>query len=488
MIKSFRKTLGELYLERRGPSAGGTRGRILCDSRQVIPGDVFVAIPGANVDGHDFIPQAEQARAQIILHQRELDHYHPSITYIQVSDSGCAYARLLREFYGRPDDSVRLLGVTGTNGKTTTAYLLEHLFRHAGEPCGLISTVEYRDGKVITESRYTTPDAGILYPLLATMRRNGMRVAALELSSHALQQGRVDGARFRAAIFTNLTGEHLDYHGDMEHYYQAKKRFFDRHLDPRRGVAVINIDDPYGRRLASELAGVRTVTFGKTPEADWRITRVELGSDSSRFRLESDERAFDAETNLIGEHNVYNLTGAILTALDRGISASRVNDALAFPIRVPGRLERIAAPSGADFYVDYAHTEDALANVLSILRKIARRRVIILFGAGGDRDTSKRPAMGRRAAELADELIVTSDNPRSEAPEEIIRQIVAGIPEGTRCQVEPDRRKAIALAARLAEPGDIVLLAGKGHENYQEIAGTRYRFDDRAILKEFLGL
>ena len=325
----------------------------------------------------------------------------------------------------------------------------------------------------------------MLFPLLAEMRRNGMRAAAMELSSHALWQGRVDGAKFRTTIFTNLTGEHLDYHGDMEHYYQAKKLFFTR-LMAVDGTAVINIDDEYGRRLAREISTRNILTFGKNSAADWNLTDIELGADGSRFRLQSENEAFDVATNLIGEHNVHNLAGAILAALDYGLTPAQIDRALSRPIRVPGRLEKFMAENGAAFYVDYAHTDDALANVLSILRKIAKGRLITVFGAGGNRDRTKRPRMGRKAAEFADLLIVTSDNPRNENPEAIIREIVAGIPEGTAYETEPDRRKAIRRAVELAGPGDVVLIAGKGHENYQEIAGKRYHLDDREVLKDLL--
>lgn len=252
------------------------------------------------------------------------------------------------------------------------------------------------------------------------------------------------------------------------------------------GTAVINIDDEYGRRLAREISTRNILTFGKNSAADWNLTEIELEADGSRFRLQSENEAFDVATNLIGEHNVHNLAGAILAALDYGLTPAQIDRALSRPIRVPGRLEKFTAANGAAFYVDYAHTDDALANVLSILRKIAKGRLLAVFGAGGNRDRTKRPRMGRKAAEFADLLIVTSDNPRNENPEAIIREIVAGIPAGTAFETEPDRRKAIRRAVELAGPGDVVLIAGKGHENYQEIAGKRYHLDDREVLKDLL--
>lgn len=485
MIASFEKTLGELFISRRGLE-GQNHGQIRNDSRQILPGDIFVAIKGAVCDGHDFIDQAIAAGAQVIVHERELDHYLEKITYIKVSDSARSYARLVREFYGRPDEYVKLIGVTGTNGKTTTAFLVEHLFNNAGEPCGLISTVEYRDGKTTGKSSHTTPEAGVLFPLLNTMRQNGLRVASMELSSHALQQGRINGARFRTAIFTNLTGDHLDYHGDMEHYYQAKKIFFTRLLEVD-GTAIINLDDDSGKRLAREISGRNQITFGTTSAADWQITDVELSADGSKFRLISDKQAFDVGTNLIGLHNIRNLTGAIIAALDYGLAPEQIDHALSLKIRIPGRLELFQAPmGGARFYVDYAHTDDALKNVLGILRELTPGKLFCVFGAGGDRDKSKRPRMGLAAAQIADYLILTSDNPRSEDPQKIIEDIASGIPDGTNFEKIPDREMAILRAAALAGTEDTVLIAGKGHEDYQEIQGVRHNMDDRRFLKQLL--
>ncbi len=482
MIRSFEEALGPVFVARHGLD-GYAPGRILNDSRKILPGDIFIAIPGTKQDGHDFIPAAIRAGAQCVIHERDLPEYLPKITYIQVSNAHRAYARCYREFCGRPDDVVKLFGVTGTNGKSTTAFLLEHLFRTAGIPCGLISTVEYRDGKIIRPATHTTPDPGVLFPLLAEMRKNGMKTAALELSSHALDQGRAAGAKFRAAIFTNLTGDHLDYHGDMEHYYQTKKRLFAEQLRPD-GCAVINIDDSYGRRLVKELPGVRIITYGTGEDADWVISRQTHSSAGAAFRLEGKDHAFDIGSNLIGEYNVRNLAGALLAVLDFGLSPEVINRALAEPLRIPGRLEAFTLSSGAKAYIDYAHTDDALAHVLSTLCRIAEKRVIAVFGAGGDRDRSKRPRMGKAVAEYANLAIVTSDNPRSEKPLAIIDEIVAGMPHYFDYEIIPDRRKAIERAVFLSQPGDLILIAGKGHEEYQEVAGIRHHFSDREILRQ----
>ncbi len=487
MILSFEKVLGELLIARRGFHGDQARGRVVNDSRRVLPGDVFVAIPGTVSDGHNYIDAAIRSRAQVVIHQHPLTHYDPATTYLMVTNTRQAYARCCREFADCPDENLPLFGVTGTNGKTTTVYLIEHLLREGGRSCGLVSTVETRDGKVVRPADCTTPEAGTLFPLLAEMRRNRMAAAAMELSSHALDQGRVAGARFRVAIFTNLTGDHLDYHRDMEHYFQAKRRLFTEQLSAK-GAAVINVDDPYGARLADEISGDRKlITFGGVDsDAKWHIRDVELSADGVKFRLEGRRAAFDVASNLIGEHNVYNLTGAILAVREFGLKPEEIDRALAVPILVPGRLEWIDSGMGFPVYVDYAHSDDALRHVLEILRRITAKRVIVVFGAGGDRDRSKRPRMGRAAAEIADRIVLTSDNPRSEDPESIIREIASGIPDGVAYETEPDRGRAIRRAIALAEPGDVVLVAGKGHESYQEIRGVRHPFDDRKAVKTIL--
>lgn len=487
MILSFENVLGELLIARRGFHGNSARGRVVNDSRKVLPGDVFVAIPGTVSDGHNYIDAAIRARAQVVIHQHPLSHYDPATTYLMVTNTRLAYARCCREFCGCPDKKLPLFGVTGTNGKTTTVYLIEHLLREGGRSCGLVSTVETRDGKVVRPADCTTPEAGTFFPLLAEMRKNRMAAAAMELSSHALNQGRVAGARFRVAIFTNLSGDHLDYHRDMEHYYQAKKRLFTEQLSAK-GAAVINVDDPYGARLADEISGdTKLITFGGADtDAKWRITNVELSAEGVKFRLEGRSTAFDVASNLIGEHNVHNLTGAILAVREFGLKPDEIDRALAVPIQVPGRLERIDGGMGFPVYVDYAHSDDALSHVLEILRRITEKRVIVVFGAGGNRDRSKRPRMGRAAAETADVIVLTSDNPRDEEPESIIREIASGIPEGVAYETEPDRGRAIRRAIQLAEPGDVVLVAGKGHESYQEIRGVRHPFDDRKAVKTIL--
>ena len=462
-----------------------TRGRdvyfipdVVTDSRKLSAGCIFIAVPGSRFDGHDFIPEAEKTAA-VIVHSRPLSSYCGNITYYLVSDAAAAAALLFREKYERPDESLALFGVTGTNGKTTTAFILEHLL----ENCGLLSTVAFRDGKEEKPATHTTPDPQTLFAALKRMKDNALSAAALELSSHALHQNRARGARFRAAIFTNLTGDHLDYHHDMENYYQAKKAFFTQLLAPE-GIAVINTDDPSGRRLAQEIQDFRrVVTFG-TSDADWLIQKLHTTRSGMRFELVSGKTVYAVETNLAGEYNAFNLAGAVLAVLDYGISFEEIVRKLRRKITVPGRLQFFDAPSGAAFAVDFAHTDDALANVLATLRPLTENRLFCVFGAGGNRDKTKRPRMGRAAAEAADHLIVTSDNPRSENPEEIIRDIVSGIPAGSCFEIQPDRKAAIFRAFQLAGPGDIVLVAGKGHENYQEINGVKHPFSDTEVITD----
>lgn len=459
---------------------------IVNDSRKVEPGGVFIAIDGWKFDGHDYIQEAVERGAAAVILEQPLKCYRSDVAYFRCSSTALAQGLIWRAFFGAPDDALDVMGVTGTNGKTTTAFLLEHIFSRAGRPCGLISTVEYHDGRQCHESTNTTPGSRRIYGLLSAMRDNGLTAAAMELSSHALDQQRAAGLRLAAGIFTNLTGDHLDYHGDMEHYYLAKKRmFFD--LLRKDGVAVINVDDKFGARLARELGTrCRVETFGSGEGAGWRISDVSLAADYAAFRLSSAKAAYDVSSNLIGAHNVHNLAGAVLTALALGIAPAAIDAALRERIVVPGRLESWHRKDGASFYVDYAHTDDALKNVLTTLRPLTRRRLIAVFGAGGDRDRSKRPRMGRTAAAGADLLIVTNDNPRSEAPESIVREIVAGIPAGSRYEIVLDRRAAIARAFELAGEGDCVLIAGKGHEDYQEIAGVRHHFSDREVVTELL--
>ena len=479
----YRDILGELLLEEKNVSR-------LCpeftsDSRQVVPGSGFAAIPGSAFDGHDFIPAALEKGASLIVMERAVP-LPPGTPFLLVKECSAAFALLVRHTAGDPDLALKLLGVTGTNGKTTTAFLLEHLFNSVKLPWGLVSTVEYRTGKRVIPGERTTPDSRMLFSLFAEMRSGGLAGAAMELSSHALVQHRAAGIKLAAGIFTNLTGDHLDYHGTMEHYYQAKKRLFTHYLAPG-AAAVINCDDPWGERLCRELEGkVKIYSFSMENKGNCCIRDCCLQSSGVKFTLEYPGGEMAVSSNLAGLYNVRNLSGALLAALSLGIAPEKLALALQSPVRVPGRLESFSLPGGGTAYVDYAHTDDALVNVLKAVREITPGKVRVLFGAGGDRDKTKRPRMGKAAAEYADFLYVTSDNPRSEEPEAIIRDILSGIPEGTPCEVKVHRGEAVAAALSRCAAGDALVIAGKGHENYQEIKGVKHPYSDIEEINAFI--
>ncbi|MBR7140293.1 MAG: UDP-N-acetylmuramoyl-L-alanyl-D-glutamate--2,6-diaminopimelate ligase [Lentisphaeria bacterium] len=479
-----KKILGELlaaeYHVRSLPSS------FTADSRKVVPGTGFAAIPGSRMDGHDFIPAALEKGASLIMMEKELP-LPPGTPALLVRDCAAAFALMVRHCAGEPDLSLELMGVTGTNGKTTTAFLLEHIFNASRRPCGLISTVEYRTGAGIVPGDRTTPDSETLFGLFKSMKESGLKYAAMELSSHSLVQNRAAGIKLRAAIFTNLTGDHLDYHGNMENYYQAKKRLFTDFLHPQ-GMAVINTDDPGGARLSEELEGIcRCVTFSSGKKSDCRIKDIRLERDGAAFVLEHPLYGeLPLSSNLTGFYNIQNLAGAAIAALECGIAPEELLGALKKKIRVPGRLEAFQLSGGGCVYVDYAHTDDALINVLKTLRNITPGKLYVLFGAGGDRDRTKRPRMGKAAAVNADFLFVTSDNPRSEEPEKIIEEILTGVPAGTSCQVIPDRAEAIRKALEMTGAGDSLLIAGKGHETYQEIKGEKLHFSDMEEIEKFI--
>ncbi len=437
------------------------------DSRQVKPGFAFVAIPGAAFDGHDYIEQAVAQGAALVLHTRPLERR--DICTIRVHDAYFAYALLCEYFYGFPARGLHLHCITGTNGKTTSAYLLQHMLNSADRPCGLISTIRYAFGGRQSEAARTTPAAGELQELFREMSDAGCTDVVMEASSHGLSQHRLGGAALRTALFTNLTQDHLDYHQNMENYYQAKKLLFTDYAPEHK---IVNGDDPAGRRLAAEIGGA--VTFGEGAGADFRIGDIRLAADGSTFSLNGKM----LRTTLPGEHNIYNLSGALAAAALNGYDPEQAAAAVE-NVRVDGRLEYVNV-GGVHCYVDYAHTPDALEKVLTLLRKIASRRIITVFGCGGNRDRAKRPLMGRAAVQNSDLTIVTSDNPRFEEPGAIIADILPGCPQAV---VEPDRHLAIARAIELAGEGDIVLVAGKGHETYQEIRGEKHPFSDMEELR-----
>ena len=445
------------------------------DSRAVRPGTLFFCVPGFTSDGHDFAPRAVENGAVALVVERPLELGVPEV---RVDSVRAAMAPAAAAFNGDPTSELDVVGVTGTNGKTTTAFLVRALLEAAGRQTGLLGTVTSVVGGEERAVVRTTPEAIDLQRDFAEMRAGGDVACAMEVSSHALELRRADAIHWAVAIFTNLTQDHLDFHPTMEDYFTAKRRLFE--AGPR--AAVINVDDPYGRRLAAELP--EAITFGiGSPDAGLRATDVAFALTGSTFTVDG----LDLRTPLPGRFNVLNALSAMAAARALGVADDVSAEALATAGRVPGRFEPVDAGQPFAVLVDYAHTPDSLENVLRAAREIARRRVIVVFGAGGDRDRGKRPLMGRAARALADLVVVTSDNPRSENPEAIIAEIKAGTGNGPGVETMVDRRAAIARAVAAAEEGDVVVIAGKGHEQGQEFEGGRkIPFDDVTVAREAL--
>jgi UDP-N-acetylmuramoyl-L-alanyl-D-glutamate--2,6-diaminopimelate ligase len=464
------------------------------DSAQAGPGVLFAARPGTRADGHDFAQQAVGAGAAALLVERVVA-VTPAVPQVVVRSVAAAMGPAAAAVHGHPSRELLLLGVTGTNGKTTTTYLLEAALAAAGHRTGVIGTVETRIAGQAVPGVRTTPEATDLQRLLRRMRAAGVTAVAMEVSSHGLALGRVAGARFAAAAFTNLTQDHLDFHADLEDYFAAKALLFTPVFTDR---AVVNVDDPWGRRLADRLRTVGEVAVttvgrvgdppaGTTP--DVVIDDVVERTDGSRFALRLHDRAVPATTRLPGHFNVANAAGAVVTAMVAGVDLDAAVAGVAALSGVPGRMERVDVGQPFSVLVDYAHTPDSLENVLRAARRLAGdRQVLVVVGCGGDRDRAKRPLMGRAAAELADVAVLTSDNPRSEDPRAILDAMMAGARgvAGARVAVEVDRRAGIAAALAAASPGDVVVIAGKGHEPYQELADHTIDFDDRLVARELL--
>lgn len=451
-----------------------TEVRGLCiDSRKLKAGDMFIAIKGAGFDGRDFIDDAVGAGASVVLMEGRGRAYVYAVPCVMVDSARSALAHVSGNFYGHPSGKLGVLGVTGTNGKTTTAYLIRAMLRAAGHSVGMIGTISYIIGDEVTPAPFTTPEAPEFQGLLRKMLDSGCGYVVSEASSHALAQMRVDGTRFRVAVFTNLTREHLDFHKDMRSYFDSKKRLFTELLD---GASVVNVDDPYGAELASALKG-NVLTFGLETEADIMARNISNTREGLAFDLVSDRGSIPIESDLVGIPNVYNILSAAGACLALGVEGAHIASGVKEMEPVEGRFRRVEA--GQDFLciVDFAHTEDALERLLKTAREFTEGRVITVFGCGGDRDRSKRPAMGAAATGLSDFSIITSDNPRGEDPMEIINGILSGV-VGDAYEVVADRGVAIGRAVSLARKGDTVIIAGKGHETYQEIKGVRQDFSD----------
>ncbi|MFQ5656695.1 MAG: UDP-N-acetylmuramoyl-L-alanyl-D-glutamate--2,6-diaminopimelate ligase [Candidatus Methylomirabilales bacterium] len=461
------------------------------DSRRVGPRSLFVCINGRRHDGHRFIPEAVRRGAVAFLVERDTRSAEGASvggTIVQVEESRRALSHVAARFYDSPSRELSLTGITGTNGKTTVSYLSEAALQAGGHRVGVVGTVEYRCGEIRREAERTTPEGSDLQALLRWMRAQGADAAVMEVSSHSLALHRVHGCAFDVAVFTNLTQDHLDFHGTMEAYVEAKSRLFTM-LGEKGGTAVINVDDPLGKRLRETTEG-SVVTYGLTAEAD--VTAVAPSYDllGIRATIHSPWGTGELRSPLLGRHNLYNLLAAVGVGGVIGVPLHRVLESLAQVRNIPGRLEAVHCGQPFEVVVDYAHTHDALESVLQILKELCPGRLTVAFGCGGDRDRQKRPLMGEVAARLADRVFLTSDNPRSEAPEAILKEIEVGVTRvrgaAERTTVLVDRREAIEGALREARPGEIVLIAGKGHETTQTVGQNVIPFDDREVARQIL--
>jgi len=466
------------------------------DSRKVDNGSLFVAIKGLNSDGHDFLGEAIKRGAKAVVVE---NGYQQSVirdrlsetTCISVRDSRKALALISANFYGHPSREMSVIGITGTNGKTTISYLINSILKVNGFKTGLIGTIDYRFNGEIIPSSHTTPESLDLQMFFKRVVNGGGKYCVMEVSSHSLELDRVYGTSFETVVFTNLTQDHLDFHGTLEKYFNVKARLFKEYGLKK---AVINIDDPYGRRLISDTKSEKILTYGIKEDADVKADNISLSIDGLKFIANTSIGKLKIESRLIGMHNVYNILAAISAAILEGLTRKNIIEGVLSVDVVSGRMERINEMQDFTVIVDYAHTDDALKNVLKAAREIPHNRITVVFGCGGDRDRGKRPLMGKVAIEYSDFVIITSDNPRSEEPLKIIEEIEKGIKQWSVVSGQwsvddryikiPDRREAIEFAINNASKGDIVIIAGKGHEDYQIFKDKKIHFDDREVARE----
>lgn len=487
VTKLFQMTYGRMVVTEDLEITG-----IQYDSRKVALGNIFVAIRGTAADGHAYIADAVARGATVVVLENDAilpDSFflHAGVAKIVVPDARVALAQLSSAFFHHPSRTMTMIGVTGTNGKTTTTHLIRTILERSGTRTGLVGSIEYHDGIGALPATHTTPESLELNALFARMAERGCRAAVMEVSSHALHQHRVFGIDFSTAVFTNLTQDHLDYHSSMEEYFAAKKMLFDGL--GTASTAVINVDDEWGRRLVG-MTRAKTITYGISEGAAVRAEEVSLSIRGARFTIRHGSERTLLESPLLGWFNVSNLLGAYSAGRALGIAPSTIGEALRSARTVKGRFEQFSSPRGWTAIVDYAHTPDALEKALKAIHDIfdasTRGRIIVVFGCGGNRDRRKRPIMAGIATTLGDVTIITSDNPRHEDPLEIINEVMKGVrPEAT-VEVEPDRHRAIHRALDLARPGDVVLVAGKGHEEYQVVGDRKIPFSDQRIVEEYL--
>jgi UDP-N-acetylmuramoyl-L-alanyl-D-glutamate--2,6-diaminopimelate ligase len=455
------------------------------DSRRVKRGALFFAFPGARADGRGFAAAAVNAGAVAVLSELPSPEVFQG-NWIQVEHGRHALAQAARNFFRRPDERISLTGITGTNGKTTTAYLLDSILRAAGKTTAMIGTIEYHLGDRVIPAVNTTPESLDLYRLFAELEQIGGTFATMEVSSHALALGRVYGMHFHTAVFTNLTRDHLDFHRTMDEYFTAKQMLFTGAGAPAPSFAVVNRDDAYGARIQTG-SNAQVLWYGLGKDASVRARHISSSFDGLRFEVQAPDGRFTVQSPLIGRINVYNILAACGASLSYGLPHETIARGIAQLRSVPGRFERVDEGQPFVVVVDYAHTDDALRNVISMARSLEPKRVVTLFGCGGDRDRTKRPIMGEVAADLSDFVVLTSDNPRSEDPLDIMNDVLVGLRrKDTPCLAEPDRATAIRRAIEEARPGDILILAGKGHETYQVLKDRTIAFDDREVAREVL--
>ncbi len=456
-------------------------------SQEVTNGFAFFALKGAHVDGNLFIEDAIKKGAVLIVSAQQAQQTYP-VPYLQVEDIDAAMADAAYEFYARPSDSLVMTGITGTKGKTSIAYLLESVLEKAGRKVGVFGTVNYRMGGVpICAAPNTTPAALILFRLLQQMKETGCKEVVMEVSSHSLELQRVRNIWYDTAVFTNLQRDHLDFHQTFENYFQAKVKLFENLADPhnpkKNRMAVINIDDPYGQRLAQQLAGrVKVVTFGRDASADFNATEIHETLRETHFKI----NGVPMKINLLGAHNVYNALAACAVAVSRGVPLDTVAAGLAALPGVPGRMEQICAGQPFTVFVDFAYTDESLQRALDTVAPFKTGKILLVFGCGGQRDRTKRPLMGHTACTKADMVFLTNDNPRCEDPQQIFEDILAGMKGQTNYQIFPDRKEAIERALATAQANDVVIIAGKGHENYQLIGNEKRPFSDQETVRNFL--
>ena len=455
--------------------------KVVYDSRKVEEMSLFVAIQGYSTDGHNYLKNVLDNGAVAAIVEKE--NSEVNIPQYLVKDSRMALASIASEFYRPEIDSMSVVGITGTNGKTTTSFLIRSILNAARLYSGLIGTIHYDIGGELIQAWNTTPESVDLFQMMYDMYQQDQRGCVLEASSHGLALHRLDGIKFEIAVFTNLSQDHLDFHADFEDYYQAKKSLFS-HLKPE-GSAIINSDDPYGQRLLGEIQS-KFIDFSISGKAAVTATHWVSSLSGVTFLAQTSRGKINITSPLIGKFNIENILAAISAGIAFDIDLATIKRGIESVYRVPGRLEPVPVNIDKTVIVDYSHTPDALEKALHVLAEMTDRNLWVVFGCGGDRDKKKRPLMGKIAVQIADRVIISSDNPRSESPESIIDEILGGINDHQKVEVEVNRRKAIQLALKNASAGDTILVAGKGHENYQEINGIKYPFDDRQVIKELV--